>query len=261
VLGLTWLTKFKETLMRQPWELVADALRRAIVDQTYKPGDQLPSESQLAAQHHASRPTIRRALQDLRLKGLIETQQGKGAFVRTPPPIAITLTAENYNRHQREGRPGFSAQMEDQGYTSHQDILEVATVPAPLEVAERLGLEEGQDVVMRRLRFLVNEIPVQLVRVYYEPGIAAGSKLERPEFIPDGVHAELRRLGVKVTRFVEDFMGARLPNPEEERALQLPSGVPVTRNIRTAYAGDRPVEVMDTISHGEVVSHRFEIRL
>jgi DNA-binding GntR family transcriptional regulator len=66
---------------------------------------------------------------------------------------------------------------------------------------------------------------------------------------------------VKVTRFVEDFMGARLPNPEEERALQLPSGVPVTRNIRTAYAGDRPVEVMDTISHGEVVSHRFEIRL
>jgi hypothetical protein len=28
-----------------------------------------------------------------------------------------------------------------------------------------------------------------------------------------------------------------------------------------AYAGDRPVEVMDTISHGEVVSHRFEIRL
>ena len=78
---------------------------------------------------------------------------------------------------------------------------------------------------------------------------------------PDGVHAELRRLGVKVTRFVEDFMGARLPNPEEERALQLPSGVPVTRNIRTAYAGDQPVEVMDTISHGEVVSHRFNIEL
>jgi GntR family transcriptional regulator len=56
-------------------------------------------------------------------------------------------------------------------------------------------------------------------------------------------------------------LGARLPNPEEERALQLPSGVPVTRNIRTAYAGDQPVEVMDTISHGEVVSHRFEIEL
>ena len=247
--------------MRQPWELVADALRRAISDKTYKPGDQLPSESQLAAQHHASRPTIRRALQDLRLKGLIETRQGKGAFVRMPSPLAITLTAENYNRHQREGRPGFSAQMSDQGHTSHQDILEVATVPAPLEIAQRLSLDEGQDVVMRRLRFVVDEMPVQLVRVYYEPGLVAGSKLERSVVIPDGVHAELRRLGVRVTRFVEDFIGARLPSPEEERALQLPSGVPVTRNLRTAYAGDQPVEVMDTISHGEVVSHRFKIEL
>jgi GntR family transcriptional regulator len=247
--------------MRQPWELVADALRRAIMDKTYKPGDQLPSESQLAAQHHASRPTIRRALQDLRLKGLIETRQGKGAFVRRPPPLAITLTAENYNRHQREGRPGFQAQMSEQGHTSHQDILEVATVPAPSEVAQRLGLEEGQDVLMRRLRFVVDELPVQLVRVYYEPGLIAGSQLERSVVIPDGVHAELRRLGVQVTRFVEDFMGARLPDPEEERALQLPSGVPVTRNIRTAYAGDQPIEVLDTVSHGEVVSHRFEIEL
>jgi DNA-binding GntR family transcriptional regulator len=85
----------------------------------YKEGDQLPSESQLAAQHHGSRPTIPRALQDLRLKGLIETRQGKGAFVRMPLPLTITLTAGNYNRHQREGRQGFSAQMSEQGNELH----------------------------------------------------------------------------------------------------------------------------------------------
>jgi GntR family transcriptional regulator len=102
---------------------------------------------------------------------------------------------------------------------------------------------------------------VQLVRVYYRPELAAGNQLEQPVPIPDGVHGELRRLGVQVTRFVEDFMGARLPDPDEEQALQLPSGVPVTRNIRTAYAGDQPVEVMDTISHGEVVSFRFEVQV
>jgi GntR family transcriptional regulator len=247
--------------MRQPWELVAEAIRQAISVKKYRPGDQLPSENQLAAQHGASRPTVRRALQDLRLKGLIETRQGKGAFVRMPSPIGITLTADNYHRHQREGRPGFAAQMQEQGHTSRQDILEVRTVPAPSEVAQRFGIEEGADVVMRWLRFVVDDLPVQLVRVYYEPGLVAGSKLERPVPIPDGVHAELRRLGVRVTRFVEDFMGARLPDPDEERVLQLPSGVPVTRNVRTAYAGDKPVEVMDTISHGEVVSYRFEIEL
>jgi GntR family transcriptional regulator len=66
---------------------------------------------------------------------------------------------------------------------------------------------------------------------------------------------------VQVTRSVEDFQGARLPSREEQRALQLPSGVPVTRNIRTAYAGDQPVEVLDTISNGEAVSYRFEIEV
>jgi GntR family transcriptional regulator len=128
-------------------------------------------------------------------------------------------------------------------------------------VAQRLGIEAGADVLMRRLRFVADDLPVQLVRVYYQPELVAGSKLEQPVPIPDGVHGELRRLGVRVTRFVEDFMGARLPDPDEERTLQLPIGVPVTRNIRTAYAGDQPVEVMDTSSHGEVVSYRFEIEV
>jgi hypothetical protein len=135
------------------------------------------------------------------------------------------------------------------------------TSPAPPEVAQRLGIEAGADVLMRRLRFVADDLPVQLVRVYYQPELVAGSKLEQPVPIPDGVHGELRRLGVRVTRFVEDFMGARLPDPDEERTLQLPIGVPVTRNIRTAYAGDQPVEVMDTSSHGEVVSYRFEIEV
>ncbi|HEY3263298.1 MAG TPA: UTRA domain-containing protein, partial [Pseudonocardiaceae bacterium] len=147
--------------------------------------------------------------------------------------------------------------MEEQGHTSRQDILEVGPAQAPAAIAQRLGVREGAEVVRRRLRFLVDDLPVQLVQVYYEPQLVAGSKLEQPVPIPDGVHAELRRLGVQVTRFVEDFLGARLPDPDEERALQLPSGVPVIRNVRTAYAGDKPVEVMDNISHGEVVSFRF----
>src|SRR5215213_3742651 len=247
--------------MCQPWEIVAEALQRAISDKTYKPGDQLPSESELVAQFGTSRPTVRRALRELRLRGLIRTRPGKGSFVRTPSPIAITLTAENYRRYQREGRRGFDAQVREQGHRPRQEIIEVATIPAPAEVAERLGIKAGAAVVIRRLRFMVDDQPVQLVSVYYDPALVAGSKLEQPVLIEDGVHAELRRLGVQITRFVEDFQGARLPDTDEQRLLQLPSGVPVTRNIRTAYAGDQPVEVLDTISNGEVVSYRFEIEV
>ena len=192
---------------------------------------------------------------------MIKRRQGKGSFVRTPSPIAITLTAENYRRHQREGRRGFDAQVREQGHRPDQEIIEVATVPAPPEVAERVDLNSGAVVVRRRLRFLVDDQPVQLVTVYYDPRLAAGSKLAQPVVIEDGVHAELRRLGVRLTRLVEDFQGARLPTADEARTLQLPAGVPVTRNIRTAYAGAQPVEVLDTISNGEVVFHRFEVEV
>ena len=138
---------------------------------------------------------------------------------------------------------------------------EVATTAAPLEIAQRLGVSDGADVVMRRLRFLVDDEPVQLVRVYYEPGLVTGSKIERPILIAGGSHSELRRIGVQVTRFVEELKGARLPDPQEQEALRLPSGVPVIRSIRTAYAGNQPVEVLDATSHGEVVSYRFELEL
>ena len=218
-------------------------------------------QHQLAEKHGASRPTIRRALRELRLRGLIETRQGKGAFVRRPTPVGITLFADNYRRHQRDGRAGFNALVREQGHEPSQEIIEVATIPAPHEVASRLSLPDRADVLVRRLRFLVDELPVQLVSAYYAPALAAGSLLEQPALIAGGAHSELRRLGVHISRLVEDFVGARLPDPEEERALRLPSGVPVTRNIRTAYAGDQAVDVLDTIAHGEVVSHRFEIDL
>lgn len=247
--------------MRQPWELVAEALRIAISDKTLKPGDQLPSEHQLVEQHGASRQTVRRALRELQLRGLITRQQGKGAFVRMSATVEITLAAANYNRHQREGQSGFNAQVREQGHTPRQEIVEVSTVPAPAEVAGRLGLEQGASVLKRQLRFIVDDQPVQVAGVYYEPGMVAGSKLERRILIAGGAHGELRRIGVHITRFVEDFKGARLPDPDEERMLRLPSGVPVTRNVRTAYAGEQPVEVLDTVSHGEMVSYRFEIEL
>ena len=247
--------------MNQPWELVADALRRAIADETYRPGDQLPSENQLAAQHGASRQTVRRALRELRLRGLITSQQGKGGFVRVPPSVAVTLTAANYNRHQSEGQSGFNAQVREQGCTPRQVIIEIASVPAPPEAAERLRLAAGTAILMRHLQLMVDDQPAQLVKAYYDPRLVAGSRLEQPTLIPGGTHAELRRLGAHISRFVEELKGARLPNPAEERALLLPDGVPVLRSIRTAYAGERPVEVMDTISHAEVVSYRFEITL
>lgn len=93
----------------------------------------LPSESELVAQFGASRPTVRRALRELQLRGLIRTRQGREALSACLRQLQITLIAENYRRHQREGRRGFDAQVREQGHRPHQEIIEVATIPAPPE--------------------------------------------------------------------------------------------------------------------------------
>jgi len=50
-----------------------------------KPGGRLPTERELMAAYRVSRTVVREAISSLRASGRIETQQGRGAFVRSPP--------------------------------------------------------------------------------------------------------------------------------------------------------------------------------
>lgn len=52
--------------------------------QRAKPGDKLPSEAELSQEFEVNRLTVRRALDELNQRGLIETVRGKGSFVATP---------------------------------------------------------------------------------------------------------------------------------------------------------------------------------
>ena len=68
-------------------QVVAEIQRR-IESGEYAPGALLPSEHQLVSDFGVSRPTIVKALSSLRQDGWIDTQQGKGSFVRGRPALA-----------------------------------------------------------------------------------------------------------------------------------------------------------------------------
>ena len=57
-------------------------LERDIDSGKLVPGDRMPSEMELAAEHRVSRTTARQALQKLCEAGLVTRIQGKGTFVR-----------------------------------------------------------------------------------------------------------------------------------------------------------------------------------
>jgi len=60
-------------------------LRQLIEDGSYLQGDLLPSENELCAAYHLTRPTVRKALDKLVHEGFILRQQGKGSIVTGQP--------------------------------------------------------------------------------------------------------------------------------------------------------------------------------
>ncbi len=60
---------------------VADHIAQRITAGELQPGERLTPERELAAEYKVAYLTVRRAMKELRERGLIITQQGKGTFV------------------------------------------------------------------------------------------------------------------------------------------------------------------------------------
>lgn len=72
---------FVKTKKTRLFEDIVNQIKSLILDNTLAPGDQLPSETELATQFGVSRVTIREAIRILEISGMLETYRGKGTIV------------------------------------------------------------------------------------------------------------------------------------------------------------------------------------
>jgi GntR family transcriptional regulator len=230
-----------------PSRRIADELRVAILDGRLAAGALLPSERELARTHGTARNTARQAIAILQAEGLVEAQHGRGVFVRERRPF-LRVAHDRYSRRHREaGRAPFRAEAEAQGRTARVDVLVIERVPAPEWVAAQLRVPAGEQVLVRRNRYLADEEPVQLADTYLPLAIAAGSELEREAPGPEGIYAALEQLGHRLAS-IEEQVTARMPLPHETAALVLQAGVPVLDLRHTSYDQDgRAIEVTHSI--------------
>ncbi len=61
---------------------IAGQLQEMITEGQFKPGERLPAERQLAGRLGVSRPSLREAIKKLSSKGLLDSRQGGGTYVR-----------------------------------------------------------------------------------------------------------------------------------------------------------------------------------
>jgi DNA-binding FadR family transcriptional regulator len=73
---------------------VVEAISNSIRRGDLKPGDKLPTESAMMAQHGVSRTVVREAISHLQAGGMVQTRHGIGTFVLEPAQAGLGMAAE-----------------------------------------------------------------------------------------------------------------------------------------------------------------------
>jgi GntR family transcriptional regulator len=220
-------------------------IQRGIDDGQFRVGDRLPSENDFARTYGVSRHLVRQALLSLVAEGRVVARQGYGYSV-------------NARRIRRElpVLTGYTAAMRAVDPSSRVSVLHQELVPAPDEVASRLGGRRGSHVVLiERLAHLGRE-PVALLTDYFHRRFAdvlLHADLEdRPLY--EWLERQAGIRGVRAPTVVSvDFVGHR-----ESLLLRIPEGSPLIRLDISTYAEDG---FLFSCSSARFRSDRFEFTL
>ncbi len=220
---------------------VIDELRRRIESGEYPPGSLLPSEHQLTEEFQIARPTVVRALRVLRQDGWIETQQGKGSFVRGRPALAGLESA----RHAE-------TELDRDETREAGEAVETAMVTPPARIAALLDAPADEVMLCRRRLVRQDGEPSEVITWWIRAELAEGTDLASPEPLTGGIRSHLaRRKNVRIDHVLEQIT-ARHPASQETRLLGVPRTAPILALYVTARdASGRPLLVLDIAMPGD----------
>ena len=209
---------------------LAEQLRAAIANGTLQPGDAFENEVAMAERLGLSRPTVRRAIQELVALGLLLRRRGLGTTVAGRQIHRRAELTSLFDDLRRDG----TGDPRTEVLTHEMTTDEVA--------ATALGLPADTPLLhLVRLR-LNGEQPLAILRNWLPP---AYSDISSPDLERDGLYALLRARGAKPV-VAHQRIGARQPSTSERKHLDLRPSQPVLTMTRIAFdAVGGPVEYGD----------------
>jgi len=210
-------------------------------------GSQLPTEDNLIQRFAVSRTTVRKAIQNLSSRGLIEIRRGTGTFV-AQPRITQDLTELT----------GFVEDMAALGHAATARLIDRNVVAADVQVARHFGLAVGTRVIrIRRVR-LANGVGMSLDETYLP--LEIGEKIVTHDLELEPIFTLLeQRYGIPLLE-AEYKLEAISADQDVAAALGVEAGSPIFRIERTSFSvGDRPVDYERLHYRGDLI--RFRTRL
>src|SRR5450830_438793 len=225
------------------WQAV-QALLEMLERPEFGPTERIPAERDLAEHLGISRMTLRKALQTLIDRGVLERRGNRGTFV-TAPGVERPLNTV--------ARKGIAEVVEQAGARSGSKLLYFEQTQASVRVAKLLKIREG-DVLLtiRRLRtvdqkpFCIETSYIPAARV---PELVAGDLIEGASLYA----LLLARYQIEIDSD-EGTLSIATMNDQEARLLEVEPGTPalVYRGVIFDTQG-QPVEYLVSINHPQRV--------
>lgn len=231
---------------------VRDRLYEAIRIGTF--GDTLPGEHELAKQLGVSRPTVRTALRSLEEEGIVFRQRGIGTRVNT----SVTSIRMNLDRVV-----GFWTLIEEANHTPSIAYTKLLRIAASLEIADRMGIAEGDEILVIERLFLADG----------EPAIAVSEMVLASRLLQS---VEADEIPEAIFDFAPIYLGERIEytiveiqpdisDKESGDLLGLRVGTPLLRLYEAHYSGaEEPImlseiRVVDRFVRFNIVRRRRDL--
>lgn len=191
---------------------IADQLRQTIEAGKLTKGDFLPSEIELAERWRVSRPTARRAIQQLVDQGMLVRKRGVGTQVVASHVRRGIKLSSLYDDLASSGRSPTTSVITLEQIASDEETARLLEIPVatPVVYLERIRYADGQ--------------PLAIMHNWLTT--AVGETLSADALERDGLYSLLRTAGVR-PREAQQLIEARAAGAEDATTLGLEPGAPL----------------------------------
>lgn len=207
---------------------IAEVLEREYVRQG-APGDRLPAEGDLAARFGVNRHTLRRAVDELILEGLLERQHGVGVFI-----------ADRLLDYKLGSRTRFTQTLSEIGVATDTRVVRKMIAPASAGVARNLNIDAEEEVLWIETLRVADGQPLCVIS-HFMPLHPYRELLDG--YQSGSLHAMLQQ-HCGTLRRTESLVTAVLPQGDDAKLLGITQQRPVLRvkSLNVLEQNAAPVE-------------------
>lgn len=226
---------------------IAQPLEALILAGQLEPGRLIEDEVSMAYRLNVSRPTARRALQDLANRGLLTRRRGVGTRV-TPSHVRRPLALTSLNEDLVKA-----------GFNPRTEVLSYEVKFADDDEALQLGCDAGAEIVRIERRRWIDDRVLALMRNLI-PAESAPTLTQLSGSGPShGLYACLEQRNIRPVS-AQQSVGARAADAADAERLGVRPSAPVLTMRRTAYDADgRIIEYGNHVYNADLYSFQFTL--